>query len=134
MLFRSKIYLKNVRFHAYHGVLPQETQVGNDYVVNLDVSYDFSRAMETDELAGTLNYAELYELVKQEMEIPSKLLEHVAGRIGKRQAPTAVSRSLSTQVMAVMMRVHLVLFPKKRISISLWHCSLANMLSAICRM
>ena len=44
------------------GVLPQETQVGNDYVVNLDVSYDFSRAMETDELAGTLNYAELYEL------------------------------------------------------------------------
>ena len=79
MLFRSKIYLKNVRFHAYHGVLSQETQVGNDYV-----SYDFSRAMETDELAGTLNYAELYELVKQEMEIPSKLLEHVAGRIGKR--------------------------------------------------
>ena len=72
MLFRSKIYLKNVRFHAYHGVLLQETQVGNDYVVNLDVSYDFSRAMETDELAGTLNYAELYELVKQEMEIPSK--------------------------------------------------------------
>lgn len=84
MLFCSKIYLKNVRFHAYHGVLLQETQVGNDYVVNLDVSYDFSRAMETDELAGTLNYAELYELVKQEMGIPSKLLEHVAGRIGKR--------------------------------------------------
>lgn len=52
MLFRSTIYLKNVRFHAYHGVLLQETQVGNDYVVNLDVSYDFSRAMETDELAG----------------------------------------------------------------------------------
>lgn len=46
MLLRSKIYLKNVRFHAYHGVLPQETQVGNDYVVNLDVSYDFSRAMK----------------------------------------------------------------------------------------
>ena len=84
MLFSSKIYLKNVRFHAYHGVLPQETQVGNDYVVNLEVKYDFSRAMETDELAGTINYAELYELVKEEMEKPSKLLEHVAGRIGKR--------------------------------------------------
>lgn len=47
MLFSSKIYLKNVRFHAYHGVLPQETQVGNDYVVNLEVKYDFSSAMET---------------------------------------------------------------------------------------
>lgn len=84
MLFSSKIYLKNVRFHAYHGVLPQEPQVGNDYVVNLEVKYDFSSAMETDELAGTINYAELYELVKQEMEIPGKLLEHVAGRIGMR--------------------------------------------------
>ena len=63
MLFRSKIYLKNVRFHAYHGVLPQETLVGNDYVVNLDVSYDFSRAMETDELAGTLIYGDVYVLV-----------------------------------------------------------------------
>ena len=40
--------------------------------------------METDELSATINYAELYEIIKEEMAIPSKLLEHVAGRIGKR--------------------------------------------------
>ena len=84
MLYSSRIYLKNARFHAYHGVLPQERTVGNNYVVNLVVDYDFTEAMETDELSATINYAELYEIIKEEMAIPSKLLEHVAGRIGKR--------------------------------------------------
>ena len=76
--------MKNARFHAYHGVLPQERTVGNNYVVNLVVDYDFTDAMETDELSATINYAELYEIIKKEMAIPSKLLEHVVGRIGKR--------------------------------------------------
>lgn len=80
----SSIYIKNVRFHAYHGVLPQEHSVGNDYVVNLEVEYDFSNAMQTDDLAHTINYAELYQLIKEEMAIPSRLVEHVAGRIGNR--------------------------------------------------
>lgn len=84
MLFSSRIFLKNVRFHAYHGVLEQEQTVGNDYLVNLIVNYDFTSAMKTDELNGTVSYAELFELVKEEMAIPSKLLEHVAGRIGER--------------------------------------------------
>lgn len=84
MLFSSKIFLKDVRFHAYHGVLKQEQMVGNDYLVNLVVNYDFTCAMETDELDETVSYADLFELVKEEMAIPSKLLEHVVGRIGKR--------------------------------------------------
>ena len=41
-LMSSKIYLRNVRFHAFHGVLPQEGIVGNDYLVNLVLDYDFS--------------------------------------------------------------------------------------------
>ena len=84
MLYSSRIYLKNVRFHAYQGVLQQERIVGNDSVVNLVVDYDFTSAMKTDELSATINYAELYEIIKEEMAIPSKLLEHVVGRIGKR--------------------------------------------------
>ncbi len=84
MLFSSRIFLKNVRFHAYHGVLEQEQTVGNDYLVNLIVNYDFTCGMKMDELNGTVSYAELFELVKEEMAIPSKLLEHVAGRIGER--------------------------------------------------
>lgn len=80
----SKIYLRNVRFHAFHGVLPQEGIVGNDYLVNLVLDYDFSSAMKTDDLQGTLNYAEVYQKIREEMAVPSKLLEHVAGRIAHR--------------------------------------------------
>ena len=83
-LMSSKIYLRNVRFYAFHGVLPQERIVGNDYLVNLVLDYDFSSAMQTDELQGTLNYAEVYQKVREEMAVPSKLLEHVAGRIAHR--------------------------------------------------
>lgn len=83
-LMSCKIYLRNVRFHAFHGVLPQEGIVGNDYLVNLVLDYDFSSAMKTDDLQGTLNYAEVYQKVREEMAVPSKLLEHVAGRIAHR--------------------------------------------------
>ena len=61
--------------------MPQERRVGGDFDVDLRVGYPLERAMESDEVADTLNYAALYELVKQEMQQPSKLLEHVAGRI-----------------------------------------------------
>ena len=46
------------------------------------VKYNVGRAATTDNVDDTLNYAQLYELVKQEMQQPSALLEHVAGRIG----------------------------------------------------
>ena len=77
------ISLRNVRFHAFHGVLPQERQVGGDFLVTVRVGYPLERAMETDNVDDTLNYAALYALVKKEMAEPSELLEHVAGRIVK---------------------------------------------------
>ena len=77
------ISLRNVRFHAFHGVLPQERQVGGDFLVTVRVGYPLERAMETDNVDDTLDYAALYALVKKEMAAPSKLLEHVAGQIVK---------------------------------------------------
>ncbi len=75
------ITLKGVRFHAFHGVMPQESRVGADFLVTLRVGYPVEAAIQSDDVADTLNYATLYELVKREMQQPSKLLEHVAGRI-----------------------------------------------------
>ena len=77
----SYISLRNVRFHAFHGVMPQERKVGADFLVNLRVGYPLEQAMQSDEVSDTLNYAALYEVVKAEMMQPSNLLEHVAGRI-----------------------------------------------------
>jgi len=77
----SYISLRNVRFHAFHGVMPQERRVGAVFLVNLRVGYPLEKPMQSDEVGDTLNYAALYDLVKAEMTIPSNLLEHVAGRI-----------------------------------------------------
>lgn len=77
------VYLKEIRFYAFHGVMPQEQLVGGEFMVSLRVAYPFEAAMESDDVTDTLNYAELYALVKEQMDIPSRLLEHVAGRIVK---------------------------------------------------
>ena len=77
----SYISLRNVRFHAFHGVMPQERRVGSDFLVNLRVGYPLNKAMKSDRVDDTLNYAALYTFVKAEMAVPSNLLEHVAGRI-----------------------------------------------------
>lgn len=77
----TKIILDGMRFYAYHGVMPQEQVVGHEYVVNIELDVDFSRAMQTDDLDDTVNYAYVYDIVKTEMAVPSKLLEHLAGRI-----------------------------------------------------
>lgn len=82
-LTASYIHLRQVRFHAFHGVLPQERQVGADFVLDLKVGYPLEQAMQSDEVADTLNYAALYDLVAHEMQQPSKLLEHVAGRMAE---------------------------------------------------
>ena len=73
-----------MRFFAHHGVDRQETLVGNEFVVSLRLKVDIGHAMQTDDVTDTVSYAEVYEAVKKEMEIPSKLLEHVGGRIVKR--------------------------------------------------
>ena len=75
------IYLRDVRFYAYHGVLPQERRVGGWFTVTLRVGVDVSWTAEKDDVNDTVSYAALYELLKREMAVPSKLLEHVAGRI-----------------------------------------------------
>ena len=84
----SKIYLDDMRFYAYHGVMEQERTVGGEYSVSLTVEADLTEAVRTDDVADTINYAALYEIVKSEMAVPSKLLEHVAGRIGRRAMET----------------------------------------------
>lgn len=78
------IRMEGMKFYAFHGVLPQENLVGAYYYVDLKIKTDFTRAAETDELEGTINYADIYAAVKEEMSTPSLLLEHVCQRIAHR--------------------------------------------------
>lgn len=77
------VCLNDMRFHARHGVLPQERATGGEFVVNVRAGYQLAKAVESDDVADTLNYAEMFEIINKEMQKPSCLLEHVAGRIGK---------------------------------------------------
>ncbi len=81
---KSFILLNELHFHAFHGVGTQEQLVGNDFVVSLKLRTDLSRAILSDEVNDTVSYADVFQSVKEEMEIPSRLLEHVAGRIIQR--------------------------------------------------
>ena len=77
----SSIFLDKVRLYAFHGVAEQERRVGGWFTVSVCLHYNICKALETDNVADTVSYADLFEVVKQEMAIPSQLLEHVAGRI-----------------------------------------------------
>lgn len=83
-----------MEFFAYHGCFAEEQIIGNKFIVDLEFSVDTKKAERTDDLSNTINYQHVYNVVKAEMEIKSKLLEHVAGRILhalKKQFPSATN-------------------------------------------
>lgn len=77
------IELEGMRFWAYHGCLESERCKGNLFLVDFNGEIDLRQAADSDDLEDTVNYGEIYQIVKTEMDIPSDLLEHVAGRIVK---------------------------------------------------
>ncbi|MBR6374925.1 MAG: dihydroneopterin aldolase [Alloprevotella sp.] len=79
-----KLTLSNIRFHAFHGCMQQERVVGGEYLVSITMHLPTDeRALCQDNLEGTVNYAAVYKVIKEEMEKPSNLIEHVAQRIAR---------------------------------------------------
>ena len=79
----SKIIIEDLKIYAYHGALPEEALIGTYYFLNVEVHADLWKAVASDDLNDTINYAEINEIIHHEMKIPSQLMEHVAGRILK---------------------------------------------------
>ena len=77
------VCLERVRLQAHHGVFEHELRDGNEFEVNMRVSYEADSLLqfESDDIASTVSYADLFEIVKREMAVPRKLLETVAARI-----------------------------------------------------
>ena len=78
------IEIEGMEFYAFHGHFEVEKMAGNRFLVDLAIEVDGSKASRTDKLEDTLDYQKAYLAVKEEMAIPSDLLEHVAGRIIRR--------------------------------------------------
>ena len=75
-----KVALEGIRFFAYHGFYPIEQVLGNEFILNVETEFDVIGSGD-DELAETINYEHLYEIVSIEMRNTRKLLETVAHAI-----------------------------------------------------
>lgn len=75
------IEIEGMEFFAFHGHFEVEKIAGNRFVVNLKIETDCSKAALSDKLEDTLDYQKAYQVVKDEMAVPSDLLEHVCQRI-----------------------------------------------------
>jgi len=77
----GKIKVNAIRVYAYHGCLDEEGVIGSDYNVDVEVSVNLDKASFSDDLSDTVDYVQINHIVREEMNIRSKLLEHVAKRI-----------------------------------------------------
>lgn len=77
----TNITVENIEIFACHGVFEQERQIGNEFLVTVSLDYNAEAAMRYDDPEQALNYAEVIDIVKRVMAVPSMLLEHVAQRL-----------------------------------------------------
>jgi len=97
-IMTTTIKINRLRLRAFHGVMEQERIIGNTFEVTVHIRCNVDLAISSDNIDATINYAEIIETIKKEMSIPSKLLEHVAGRIQKaitNQYPSIIGGSIT---------------------------------------
>ena len=75
------IEVNGIKVYAFHGCLVEESLIGGNYEVDVSMLTDFQLAAETDALEHTIDYVIVNQIVKEEMAIRSKLIEHVGHRI-----------------------------------------------------
>lgn len=75
------IELHDVHIYAHHGVMPQEREVGAWFIIDIKLKMNDCSCTDNDDIAGTVSYADVYNIICNEMKEPSNLLEHVCKRI-----------------------------------------------------
>ncbi|MBR1798588.1 MAG: dihydroneopterin aldolase [Bacteroidales bacterium] len=70
-----------MHFYAHHGCFEEEQCIGTWFDVDVRLEVDTAQAQLTDDLSSTVSYLDVFQIVKQQMNCPSHLLEHVARRI-----------------------------------------------------
>ena len=81
---KHTIEVNGIKLYAFHGCLPEEGRIGGHYLVDVSLQTDFTEAAISDELIKTVDYVDINKIVKEEMAIRSKLIEHVGQRIFNR--------------------------------------------------
>ena len=81
---KHTIEVIGIKIYAFHGCLPEEEKIGGNYLVDVMLNTDFSEAAKNDTLENTVDYVLVNKIVREEMAIRSKLIEHVGQRIVNR--------------------------------------------------
>lgn len=77
----NKIIVEGINLYAYHGCLEEEAKIGANYIVDVIMETNFMEAAKADDLNKTIDYVIVFNIVKTQMAIRSKLIESVGKRI-----------------------------------------------------
>lgn len=82
----DQIIIKDLEVFCNHGVYPEETKLGQKFVVTCTLSLDTRKAGRMDDLDASVNYGTISHLIKKQMEEETYLLiesvaEHLAEKV-----------------------------------------------------
>jgi dihydroneopterin aldolase len=75
-----QIALNDLKFHSRHGLYAEETTAGGEFVVNVIINFNPAH-LPVLSLDDTVNYVDVYELIKKRMDVAEQILEKLAYRI-----------------------------------------------------
>ena len=75
------LHVTGINCYSYHGCLEEELRIGGWFRVDVAITSDFRKAIESDTLSDAIDYVDVTNLVREQMSHPSRLIEHVGGRI-----------------------------------------------------
>ena len=80
----DKIRLNNVQIYAYHGLIPEEKQLGQKFQIDVEISTNLTDSCKSDNIVDTINYKEVYDIVKICFNnSQKKIIESVASDIAE---------------------------------------------------
>ncbi len=99
---KHTVEVNGIKLYAFHGCLPEEGKIGGNYIVDVSITTDFSKAALSDNLKETIDYVFVNAIVKEEMAVRSKLIEHVGQRIVQRiKSELQLAESIMVKVIKV---------------------------------
>jgi len=75
------VQLQNLRFNSFHGIHEEERILGNDYIIDASVEFH-EESHVIASIHKTINYTDLYNIIRERMNVPTPLLETVVMDIG----------------------------------------------------
>jgi dihydroneopterin aldolase len=79
----GQLNLEGLAFYAHHGYYTEERKRGNNYIIDVQISYNMDQAGTTDSLSDALNYETVYQICQKQMDHPRHLIESVAKSIAE---------------------------------------------------